>query len=84
MNLTDALSQSRPLPPTQQMAHAVMNGKGSVSVASESGYWDVRWLGCPFGPFETRAEVEAFLEQEGVPLQEGWLPQISTGSAVRC
>lgn len=83
MSLTEALSKSRPLPPTQVMARKPY-GKGSVAVASDGRFWDVHWPGgAPYG-FAHQAEVEAFLEEQGVSLQEGWMPQVSTGSAVQC
>lgn len=79
MSLTEALLKSHPRPPTQQIANTRLYGKGSVSVAYDGRFWDVLWLGSPFG-FETKSEVEAFLEQEGIPLHDGWLPQ-ATGNA---
>lgn len=63
MNLTEALAQSQPLPPTLQMANTVLPDKGSVSVASDGRFWDVTYLGCPFARL-TQTEVEQFLVEE--------------------
>ena len=59
MNLTEALAQSQPLPPTQQMAR-LTHSNGPISVAFDGNLWDVLWQGSPFG-FTTRAE------QRGAP-----------------
>src|SRR5690349_2581621 len=82
MNLTEALVASRPLLSCLQKAHTSLPGRGTVSVFCDEWGWGVLWLGSLFG-FETSAEAEIFLEQEGVPLQDGWLPQISIGSVVQ-
>lgn len=75
MNLIEALTQSRPLPPTRQMARTSLPGKGTVVVIFD-GWWGVTYQGSPF-PFWSRGDVMRFLKREGIPLQGGWMPQIA-------
>lgn len=92
MNLTDALITSQPLFPTRQLARTVLPGRGSVSVAYDGKFVDVGYLGCPyiFLPQQGEdylAEAQQFLQGEGIPLEEGWTPQVSRGGgmyAARC
>jgi hypothetical protein len=83
MSLTEALRQSQRPPLTQQrpqMACGSIPHKGSVAVAYDGQFWDVRYLGCPFAYLD-QAEVEQFLGEEGISLQEGWLPHSHPTSA---
>ncbi len=74
MSLREALDASRPLPPTLQTAHKNMDGKRILSVAFDGRFWDLLYGGSPFN-FDTLPELEEFLGEEGITLEEGWLPQ---------
>ena len=78
MSLGEALTQSQPSSPTQknpQLARGSIPNKGSISVAFDGKFWEVLYLGSPFS-FDTLPEVEGFLEEEGITLQGGWMPEM--------
>lgn len=74
MSLSEALAESKPHELTQQAASKAMTGSRPLSVAYDGQFWDVLYQGSPFG-FDAQADLEEFLRQEGIDLQEGWRPE---------
>lgn len=74
MSLSEALAASKPLPPLAKTAYKSLEGNGTLSVTFDGTFWDVLYRGSPFG-FDTQLDVEGFLEEEGITLQGGWMPE---------
>jgi hypothetical protein len=75
MHLSDALAASQPDFPCLHKARIRLPNGGTVVVMYD-GWWGVTYQGSPI-PFWSRGDLLRFLQQEGIPLAEGWMPQIA-------